>query len=199
MADQLFPPVLNTQEPQKAASIRLVCSSLSRKPRTYDSRTNRDGACTIISAQRMKQKKQDEDQPAPGHFATVQEPKHEASTSRTLELTLGRCSHCLAARHAFDGLCKHHNPPTSDTSGKRLQWGTLHGKRNDTHVMPEFPKKKQSQQRMTQQLHQACCTRPCCFLLQSPFVFCELLCSHKVREHQKPLVSSNQTRSDISI
>lgn len=90
----------------------------------------------------------------------VQEAKHQASTSQTLTLTSGRCSHSLAAIHAFDGLCKElwllqqHEPPPLGTCGKRLQQGTLHGKRKDTDVrFSEFPKKNQSQQRTTQKLH----------------------------------------------
>lgn len=34
-------------------------------------------------------------------------------------------------------------------------------------------------------LNSLCCICPCYFLLQSPFVSCELLCSQKFREHPK--------------
>lgn len=47
---------------------------------------------------------------------------------KTPELAMGRCSHCLAARHTFDGLCKHDDPPTSDTCGKGLSRALFMGR-----------------------------------------------------------------------
>lgn len=42
-----------------------------------------------------------------------------------------------------------------------------------------------------------CCICPCRFLLQCPFVSCELLCSHKFREHPRTAHQEQPNKDEI--
>lgn len=46
-------------------------------------------------------------------------------------------------------------------------------------------------------LSSVCCICPCCFLLQSPFVSCELLCSQKFREHPKTTHQEQPNKDEV--